>query len=58
MFTFLHSDLEGMGYDFEFLADCVYKVSWGDSVKILTCVESKNDNPVNDPFDFGKAVKI
>ncbi|MEG3222291.1 assembly protein [Vibrio gigantis] len=58
LFTFSQSELIEMGYGFKVLADCVYRVTWGDSVKTLTCVESRDDNRVNDPFDFSKAVKI
>ena len=56
LFTFSQFELIEMGYGFKVLADCVYSVTWGDSEKILTCIEPNNEDIKHDPFDFGKAV--
>ncbi|ELB2850563.1 assembly protein, partial [Vibrio alginolyticus] len=37
LFSFNHLDLEKIGYQFEVLSDCVYRVTWEDSERIFTC---------------------
>ncbi|ELA8374250.1 assembly protein [Vibrio alginolyticus] len=37
LFSFDHTDLVDIGYQFEVLSDCVYRVSWEDSERIFTC---------------------
>ncbi|MDW2194020.1 zonular occludens toxin domain-containing protein, partial [Vibrio sp. 1641] len=37
LFSFDHTDLVDIGYQFEILSDCVYRVTWEDSERIFTC---------------------
>ncbi|WP_238970916.1 zonular occludens toxin domain-containing protein [Vibrio alginolyticus] len=37
LFSFDHTDLVDIGYQFEVLSDCVYRVAWEDSERIFTC---------------------
>ncbi|HHX8330911.1 TPA: zonular occludens toxin domain-containing protein [Vibrio alginolyticus] len=37
LFSFDHTDLVDIGYQFEVLSDCVYRVTWEDSERIFTC---------------------
>ncbi|HCG9215581.1 TPA: assembly protein, partial [Vibrio parahaemolyticus] len=37
LFSFNHLDLVKIGYQFEVLSDCVYRVTWQDSERIFTC---------------------
>ncbi|EGQ7813769.1 MULTISPECIES: zonular occludens toxin domain-containing protein [Vibrio] len=37
LFSFNHLDLVKIGYQFEVLSDCVYRVTWEDSERIFTC---------------------
>ncbi|MFH4666649.1 zonular occludens toxin domain-containing protein [Vibrio cidicii] len=39
MFSFDHTQLQDIGYVFEPLAECVYRVTWHDSQRIITCVD-------------------
>ncbi|MBF4497577.1 zonular occludens toxin domain-containing protein [Vibrio vulnificus] len=41
MFSFDHTQLQDMGYIFEPLAECVYRITWGESERILTCVDEQ-----------------
>ncbi|MCU8413395.1 hypothetical protein M2G44_22975 [Vibrio vulnificus] len=41
MFSFDHTQLQDMGYILEPLAECVYRITWGESERILTCVDEQ-----------------
>ncbi|EGQ8735164.1 TPA: zonular occludens toxin domain-containing protein [Vibrio diabolicus] len=37
LFSFDHTDLVDIGYQFEVLSDCVYRVTWEETERIFTC---------------------
>ncbi|RIZ55152.1 zonular occludens toxin domain-containing protein [Vibrio sp. PID23_8] len=49
LFAMNQIDFQSMGYGFNALAECVYELSWGSELRVLTCldgedVQSKPDN--------------
>lgn len=59
LFTIEHHELYRMGYDFKELADCVYKATWNDESRIITCVnEDEIFLDVNNPLSSVPVVSI
>lgn len=42
LFTVDHLQLSRMGYEFQELADCVYKATWNDESRIITCIKDED----------------
>lgn len=46
LFSFNHLDLVNIGYQFEVLSDCVYRVTWEDSERVFTCGQREKPSDI------------
>ncbi|HDV5546080.1 TPA: assembly protein, partial [Vibrio cholerae] len=43
-FSLNNIDLEKMGYQFEALTECVYRITWGSNSRVITCIDESRFN--------------
>ncbi len=46
LFSFNHLDLVNIGYQFEVLSDCVYRVTWEESERVFTCGQREKPSDI------------
>ncbi|MEF1213683.1 assembly protein, partial [Vibrio alginolyticus] len=46
LFSFDHLDLVKIGYQFEVLSDCVYRVTWEETERIFTCGQREKPSDI------------
>lgn len=46
LFSFNHLELVNIGYQFEVLSDCVYRVTWEDSERVFTCGQREKPSDI------------
>ncbi|ENM5902647.1 assembly protein [Vibrio mimicus] len=51
-------DLQKMGYEFQALTDCVYRITWGSNSRIITCIDESRFNQQKSETVFDHVPKL